>query len=715
MENVKINKSGNRKFWGIIFFLWLVGIIIRIGVFLTTEYYVDAGESVVGLMARDILHGKYFPILLYGHGFEGGGAFMAYLAVPFLWLLGFSSFSLKLISFFTFTLTLVVGCLWIRRHCNDCAAIYFTSIIAVSPPLYTIWSLRVYGTHDIIFLLLFGMFWLHWEILYKGKNTVKGYFLFGLYCGFAVWMHAGVIIGVFVCLLFSYLQQKDFLNDNRLDAFLLGGLLMGLPLLIFNLQNDWVTIEWLKTSPYQRDPITNYHDLLVQTFPRTLGWSNDTNWKAFHDSIDVGALYGIFCYIITLSLLCYFVIIYRKEFITLFRRLFSIRWLDSWVPSQPVILVCYAVLWFFIGGASTWASHGIHYGLYCYMMPFFLPFFVGLPMTAAKKRASGKSTLFFQICFWMVLTGSFLFNVNHIYQGAALRRSKDEFKDVLKLLYQINQQDIYTNMWANFRLRFESDGYFRTSDAGITNQEFKIYSMPHFYYPEKATFVIANPWGIQNSLDSYLRQYHIPHKEKHFSTIGRPADWTVYYSFDTPLRPWEAFSFGDISKLEIFPNLRIRSSHNDLPNGDQLIPFRIRKPLVNRDIIPPYWSAPSPAWIEVEFPSPQWIDYVQIQFPDFTFLGNPYSPQVWNDLTKEYQPGRYPQEYQIEVEYWDISTKKYVSTSPISLLKTSVQGCAGFTFNPVQSNKMRFLFQDMSVPTSYIYVSDIACKRAVGK
>ncbi len=713
MENVKINKMENRKFWTLVFLLWVVGIAIRIGVFLTTEYYVDAGESVVGLMARDILHGKYFPILLYGHGFEGGGALMAYLVTPFLWLLGFSSFSMKLVSFVTFTLTLVIGCLWIRRQCNSRTALYFTSLLAISPPLYTIWSLRVYGTHDIIFLLLFGMFWLHWEILYKGKNTVRRYFLFGLYCGFAVWMHPGVIIGVLVCLIFSFLHHKDFVNDNRFDAFLGGGLIVCLPLLNFNLQNDWLSIDWLQKSPYQRDAVSNYYGLLTQTFPRTLGWSNDTNWTAFHNSINLGFLYGLFCYIITLALLLYFIIIYRKEFVVFFKRLFSIRRLDSWVPSKPIILVLYAVLWFFIGGASSWASHGIHYGFYWYVMPFFLPFFVGLPMAATSEQESPKSKALFQICFWIVLTGALIFNLNHIYQGAALRHSKDEFKDVLKLLYQNKQRDIYTNMWANFRLEFESNGYFRTSDTGITNQEFKIYSVQPFQEPENVTYVIANTWGLQHTIDSYLTQYHIPHKGKRFSTIGRPPDWSIYYSFDAPWNPWEVFSYGDISKLEIFPDLRIRSSHNDLPNGDQLIPFRIRKPLANSDIIPPYWSAPSPAWIEVEFPSPQKMDYVQIQFPDFTFLGNPYSPLVWNDVSKEYQPGRIPQEYRVEVEYWDTTTNHYAATIPASYLKTSVKGCVGFNFSPVQTNKMRFLFKDMSTETSYIYVSDIACKRAV--
>ena len=48
----------------ILVLLWLIGIVIRIFVLLTTERYIDPGEAVVGLMARDILHGKSFPFIL---------------------------------------------------------------------------------------------------------------------------------------------------------------------------------------------------------------------------------------------------------------------------------------------------------------------------------------------------------------------------------------------------------------------------------------------------------------------------------------------------------------------------------------------------------------------------------------------------------------------------------------------------------------------------
>ena len=50
----------DKKYIEILIILWLIGILIRVGIFLTTEYYVDGGEAVVGLMARyRFFHGIY--------------------------------------------------------------------------------------------------------------------------------------------------------------------------------------------------------------------------------------------------------------------------------------------------------------------------------------------------------------------------------------------------------------------------------------------------------------------------------------------------------------------------------------------------------------------------------------------------------------------------------------------------------------------------------
>src|SRR5689334_19854305 len=100
-------RTGFSSEWIIFGLILLAGIILRFFIFLTTERYADMGEALVGFMARDILYGKNFPILMYHHSFEGGGALMAYFLVPFIWIFGVSSFALKLSTFFIFSLTLL--------------------------------------------------------------------------------------------------------------------------------------------------------------------------------------------------------------------------------------------------------------------------------------------------------------------------------------------------------------------------------------------------------------------------------------------------------------------------------------------------------------------------------------------------------------------------------------------------------------------------------
>ncbi len=698
--------------------IWLAGIIIRIMVFRTSQHDVSGDEAMVGLMARDILHGKNFPVLYYGHAFEGGSALVAYLAVPIFWIFGVSSASLRYCSFITFSLTYWIGYLWIRRYFQEKAANYFSALLAISPPIYTIWSLYAYGTHDLIFLLLFGLFWLHWEILYRGMNTVKGYFLFGIYCGFAAWMHLGVVPAILVCLLFSYLQEKRFLSSTRLDAFGIGSILGAFPFLLVNLQNKWLGIKWIFEFSYHHSFLQSFKDLAFHAFPRTFGWSDFSQWSVLRHTINLGRYYGVFCYLLTLLLLLYFILEYRNELRVFVRRLFSTQWRESWTPSPSLIWVFYAILWMLTSGQTSWATYGKTVGFYWYFLPFFLPLFAGLPMVITGKVISKNSALFFikiffQTCFWILLVSSLFFNLNHIKQGMKLQKSRDTLSDVQAFLYKNNLRNLYANDWAKQPLELVSDGYLQISDQGITDSEVSIYSLDTFYNSSTVAYVLSGNKFWNPQLEKYLAEYKIPHKEKSFETLGHPNNWTVYYSFDTPLRPPVAFSYGDIAKFDTLPGLTIVRTYDDCPNGNEHIPYRLKKDWpVTGGAFPPYWCARTPAWTEMDFPSLQWIDYIQIRFADWVRPEGPPSPLVWDHDIKSFQPGDYPKSSWIWMQYQDESTKEYVDTVPAALIKSNAKGCYAFRFAPVQTRSVRIVFVNPDKSNPYVYVSDIICSKA---
>src|SRR5438270_4909709 len=83
--------SRHRLFLGLLIFFAAV----RFAVLLTSQTHVHSDEAIIGLMAKHILEGRYFPFYMYGQPYNAGAAWEAYLGAIAFALFGVSVISLK--------------------------------------------------------------------------------------------------------------------------------------------------------------------------------------------------------------------------------------------------------------------------------------------------------------------------------------------------------------------------------------------------------------------------------------------------------------------------------------------------------------------------------------------------------------------------------------------------------------------------------------------
>src|SRR5205814_9588214 len=78
------------------FLLILVGTaIVRFVILFLSQTHVTSDEAIIGLMAKHISEGRYFPFYFYGVAYNASCAWEAYLAVIPFWLFGVGVIALK--------------------------------------------------------------------------------------------------------------------------------------------------------------------------------------------------------------------------------------------------------------------------------------------------------------------------------------------------------------------------------------------------------------------------------------------------------------------------------------------------------------------------------------------------------------------------------------------------------------------------------------------
>ena len=207
----------------------------RFAILLTSQTHVHSDEAIIGLMAKHILEGRYFPFYMYSQPYNAGAAWEAYLAA-----LAFAFFGVSVISLKSCIVVLSLVCLFLfYRMCLTLyerrAAVLATVVFAITPSLLK-WHFQVRG-YSWYFLSIPVLTLLFLSIESSPNRRWPLFLLFGIVSAFSVWsLELGITFNIALWILL--LLRRDLSLKNALVA--VGGLLLGYaPAIAFNLTHHF--------------------------------------------------------------------------------------------------------------------------------------------------------------------------------------------------------------------------------------------------------------------------------------------------------------------------------------------------------------------------------------------------------------------------------------------------------------------------------------------
>ena len=139
--------------------LCLAFILVRLPIILTSmDKIFDVNELYVGTIAKELIEGPSLPLFDYQLTHIKGGTLLAGIfVVPFFWLFGQSYFVLKLAALLVSLMILAVTYLFLWRFFSKRIAVIAGTLMTISAPLYTLFSLTLYGReHESILFAMAG-------------------------------------------------------------------------------------------------------------------------------------------------------------------------------------------------------------------------------------------------------------------------------------------------------------------------------------------------------------------------------------------------------------------------------------------------------------------------------------------------------------------------------------------------------------------------------
>jgi hypothetical protein len=219
------------------------GIGLRLLLLLTAENRLDADESVVGLMALDILEGRSFPMFFYGGAYNGGGAWEAYLAVLPFAVFGPSALAVKLCVLALWSAAALLFADLCRRTLPTGQAMLTVSFFCIATPFFLEWSLKARGGFAEVVLFSVGLLWLAQPPRSLDPRVLLRSVLVGIVSGIGLW-GSEMLLAMIPCAAGWLLLGCAPSRRGHASAALLAGFFIGsLPLLFFNSMHDWQHLE----------------------------------------------------------------------------------------------------------------------------------------------------------------------------------------------------------------------------------------------------------------------------------------------------------------------------------------------------------------------------------------------------------------------------------------------------------------------------------------
>ncbi len=205
------------------FLLILVGTaVVRFVILFVSQTHVTSDEAIIGLMAKHILEGRYFPFYFYGISYNASCAWEAYLAVVPFAIGGVGVVALKIPTVLLSLACLALFYAMITRLYSIRVATLASLIFALWPGLLK-WHFQPRGyAFYFLFIPALMIFFL---IIEKEKvRRARDFLFFGLVCGIAFWSMELLLITIVALWALLFLRRKFSIQTF---AVCVGGFVIG--------------------------------------------------------------------------------------------------------------------------------------------------------------------------------------------------------------------------------------------------------------------------------------------------------------------------------------------------------------------------------------------------------------------------------------------------------------------------------------------------------
>lgn len=234
--------SRNERIFASMAAIILIGAGVRLWLLSTSYSVVGSEEAIMGLMARHLLTKGEFSVFLWGQPYMG--SLEALIAAVYFFLLGASSYSLKLVPF-TFSLAFIPLIYAIGRRTFSTSAGMIAALIIAAAPVFLVF-ISLFATAYMENLFICGLITLLvFSLLEVSESRIWIYTSIGLLSGVAAWNNLTsvfVLIPAFIAVLYKVIKSK---KSSAMLMYASAMLIGALPLLAFNLRHDWQTFRFL--------------------------------------------------------------------------------------------------------------------------------------------------------------------------------------------------------------------------------------------------------------------------------------------------------------------------------------------------------------------------------------------------------------------------------------------------------------------------------------
>jgi 4-amino-4-deoxy-L-arabinose transferase-like glycosyltransferase len=159
--------------------------IVRFAILFLSQTHLTSDEAIIGLMAKHISEGRYFPFYFYGTIYNASCAWEAYLAVVPFWVFGVGVIALKIPTVILSLICLVLFYVMTMRLYSVRVATVASLIFALWPGLLK-WHFQPRG-YAFYFLLIPALVILFLAVEKQNPPRARDIFFFGLVCGISFW------------------------------------------------------------------------------------------------------------------------------------------------------------------------------------------------------------------------------------------------------------------------------------------------------------------------------------------------------------------------------------------------------------------------------------------------------------------------------------------------------------------------------------------------